>query len=405
MSEHFPEDLRRAIDSTVQNNRPQKTVVPRGWEPRLDVEEGVLCYTSNKPIENHDWAALIEHFGFKPELFTIDPSTLRASAWDGWTHDNDGNAVPAVLHAYKADIVPREQSHLELECVHKRLKRIKARPAQDRVADSSFVFVVADSQIGKRDSYTGESKDIDGVNRTLDRLAQLPALFDAAYGGEDEIVLAFPGDNIEQCGGHYSNQPFMTTLNIVEQRELCADAFDVLINHAASKGRNVIVAAVGGNHGENRNTKGKKITDEGDNDDVAIFRSLRRAYEKSEKYPNIDWRVPHRELDQTFETAGTYIALTHGHLFKNSRSAFEWWQGQMTGRLPAGDAHVLLSGHWHSLKYEEPTQNRTWIQAPALEAGSHYFRDGAGLWFPTGSVLGFSTSHGEVHALRHIKTP
>ncbi len=396
-----PEELRRAIESTAAANRPRPVPQPpEGWTPRLDVEEGVICYTSHEAREDHDWASLVQHFGFDPELFTIDPTTLRASAWEQRTSDG----VSTILHAYKAQIRVRENDHLELECTHKRAKRMKARTVDDREVDSSFVFVVSDPQVGKRDGYVEGDKAVNGVDLTLDRLAQLPALFDKGYSGEDQIVLAFPGDNIEQCGGHYSNQAFMTTLNIIEQRELVADAFDLLIHHAASKGRNVIVAAVGGNHGENRND-GKKATDEADNDDIAIFRSLMRAFDKSERYPNIDWRIPHRELDVTFETAGTNIALTHGHLFGNSQKAFEWWKGQMMGRLPAAAAHILLNGHWHNLVLENPSDGRTRIQAPALEAGSHYFRDATGLWFPTGAVLGFTTAGGEILQISQIRTP
>ena len=120
----------------------------------------------------------------------------------------------------------------------------------------------------------------------LDRLAELPLIFDDAWktvGKEAEaIALAFPGDNIEQCGSHYANQSFNTGLNVLEQRELVADAFDRLIDTAASKGVPVKVMAVGGNHGENRGGKKRPafakaftVTDYSDNDDIAIFHSLR----------------------------------------------------------------------------------------------------------------------------------
>ena len=148
MTKPTPSELRRAITSTAGKDRP-----PKGWEPRLDVEEGVICYTSEDAVENHDWETIVQYFGFDPDLFTIDPTTLRASAWEQYTREGVGR----VLHAYKAQILIRSVPLPEFSCVHQRIARVKQQRQTDITdPDSTFVFVTSDVQIGKVDSYTAD---------------------------------------------------------------------------------------------------------------------------------------------------------------------------------------------------------------------------------------------------------
>lgn len=334
-----------------------------------------------------------------PTLFTVDPGTLRASAWEQRTADG----TTTVLHAYKAAIRIRGNREAS-ECLHRYLARVKPK-AQPDPPTKTFIFGLSDSQTGKTDSYTNGAPSYDGVQVIMDRFAKLPIVFeerwrDAKRNGADGIAILGLGDLIEGCSGHYPNQSYMTGLNNLEQRELTTDAVDLLIRAAASTGAPVTVAAVGGNHGERRRGAGI-ITDFADNDDIAIFRTLERAYTMSEKFPNVNWALPHHELHQTLDLSGTFVGINHGHNLTNYRSkgAWAWWDGMARTRDPIGQAHVLLTAHYHHFRIEQPTEGRTWIQNPAIETGSHWWYHKGGGRFQNGTVLTWVTADGSIENL------
>lgn len=372
----------------------------------------MICYQSDEPVDgDHDWAGIIEWFGFSPDLFTVDPTTVRASAWEQRTKDGESN----ILRAYKAKVVPRRTKELALPYVSQRLKRIKkVRTTTIDDPYQTLVFSVADIQLGKTDSVNPHTGAIEhrGIDVTLDRLAYLPSMLeqkwkDVKRDGAEAIALTFLGDMVEQCSGHYDEQLYRSGLNRTEQMEHVADGFDLLIEAAASFGVPVAVIPVGGNHGQGNRRDNKNITDNADNDDIAIMRNLYRAFDKSGKYENVSWHIPHHELHQTIELSGTHLGLAHGHQFRNygSQGAWAWWKGQMLGRDAIGSADILISGHYHHLRVENPSDGRVWIQMPALEAGSEYFRNGTGEHFKKGSVGTFLTSGGFYRNLDILSTP
>jgi hypothetical protein len=50
-----------------------------------------------------------------------------------------------------------------------------------------------------------------------------------------------------------------------------------------------------------------------------------------------------------------------------------------------GDADVLLTAHYHHYKVSQ-VGPRLWVQIPAMDGGSPWWRDRAGLESPTGIV-------------------
>jgi hypothetical protein len=82
------------------------------------------------------------------------------------------------------------------------------------------------------------------------------------------------------------------------------------------------------------------------------------------------------------DLGGTIIGLAHGHQAKDMG---KWIAGQATGRTPVGSADVLLTGHFHHFRADQ-VGPRLWIQVPAMDGGSAWFRDKSGLESPTGIV-------------------
>jgi hypothetical protein len=63
--------------------------------------------------------------------------------------------------------------------------------------------------------------------------------------------------------------------------------------------------------------------------------------------------------------------MAHGHQFRSGNYR-QWWDRQAHSRQPVGDADILLAGHLHHLRIER--EARTFIQVPALESESTWFR-------------------------------
>jgi hypothetical protein len=77
------------------------------------------------------------------------------------------------------------------------------------------------------------------------------------------------------------------------------------------------------------------------------------------------------ELTLTLDVCGTVVGMAHGHQFRSGNYR-TWWDRQAHSRQPVGDADILLAGHLHHLRIER--EARTFIQVPALESESTWFR-------------------------------
>ena len=104
-------------------------------------------------------------------------------------------------------------------------------------------------------------------DRTLVRLKELRKV----GRGVSTVYLVGLGDLVEQCSGHYAMQSFQTDLDRREQMRLARRLILRFVDLLVGAGYKVVLGAVPGNHGENRNSAGKAYTTWTDNDDLAVF--------------------------------------------------------------------------------------------------------------------------------------
>jgi predicted phosphodiesterase len=203
----------------------------------------------------------------------------------------------------------------------------------------------------------------------------------------DKMVVVGLGDLVESCSGHYAMQAFQADLDRREQVTVLRRILVKALTHWATFAPQIIVAAVPGNHGENR-ANGKAYTSFGDNDDVAVMEQVGEIIRANPAYDHIAFVFPKNELTLTLDVHGTILGLAHGHQVKGS--AESWWGKQAFGMQPIGDADILLTGHYHHLAVKQSGQ-RTHFQAPALDGGSQWFTEQAGVVAPAG-LLTFTVS-------------
>lgn len=376
-----------------------------GMEPRVEIDgdEGLLvsAVTENADPERD---ALLVGSDLNPAEWQI-VGDLAFNKWQGMVpveaESSDCKCSPrqTVRHhemrwqyQYKARLRRYSaQRRAEVEALIEEIRTHVPVPFAEPRGEDAFAVILADTQAGKSD---GDGSDgmvrrflagIDGVERRVSDLRKIGRAFGPLY-------IFGLGDLIENCDGHYPQQSFRADLNRRDQVNLMRRLIMKAIQRWAPLFERVVIAAVAGNHGENRKD-GKSFTDFADNDDVAIFDQLEDAVSMNPgAYGHVSFRIPKHELTLTLDVAGEIVGLTHGHITGKARATLsskikeasaparrviDWWAAQAHGKQPIGDARILLTGHYHHLLVTE-SGTKTHIQAPALDGGSDWWRNLSG---------------------------
>lgn len=360
---------------------------PAGWEPGTVVESGDKAVAVSQLMDdpNPEHSELIRGWQLDPNIWEID-GPVNCRRWQ--TYDERW------LYYYKANLVRREKRYAEeIEQLTARVLKRSARvkPLLGAAGERALVVNWADWQVGKGDG--------DGVSGTRDRLANMIGQVEDharnLYRAGSPVTGLYVnglGDLGEGCGGHYAQQTFRTVLNVREQRKMIRWAIDSALDSWSRKFDWIAVRAVGGNHGEERQD-GKSYTDFADNRDVAVFEDVMFAYDKNQdRYGHVSFYLPHDDLTLTFEHEGTIIGLAHGHQAGFSggggdpaRRIANWWAGQMVGQQKIGDADILITGHYHH-PWMRTVGKRVHFGCPALDGGSDWWRNTAGIDSPPGTL-------------------
>jgi len=294
----------------------------------------------------------------------------------------------------RCQVAERDQE-FDLDSLVKRLhsrRPLRAVPEASGDGDA-FVLCLADWQLGKSDG--------DGVAGTTARVtaavheaeARVKALRKSGRH-LDCLVLAGLGDLIEGCAGHYPSQTFSVALDRRQQLRLARELITLAVVRLAPLFDTVVLVAVPGNHGENRQG-GKAITGVSDNDDVAVFEQVFEAMRMTEQYGHVTFVEPTGdEVHVTLagDEWGPGICFFHGHT-SGTKDMQKWWAGQTQGRQAPGKAGVLVTGHYHHFKVDEGS-GRIWMQAPSPEDCSQWWVNRTGQTSQPGTLSFVLTSTG-----------
>lgn len=326
-----------------------------------------------------DERTLIAGWQLDPDVWEIVPGTLTVNRWQ--QHD----ASDDWLYQYKAKLIVRGENPRadvdELVAAIARRKRGKRTPPG---GDHALVVNLADWQVGK-----GEGG---GTPAFLDRIgANFDALEDRIHRLRKQyevgsVYLVGMGDLLERCQGNYPSQAFASDLNEREQARVVRRLLLDLVDRMARLVPDLVVACVGGNHGENRQN-GKSFTTPGDNLDVGVFEAVYEACQTNvEAFGHVRFHIPDEALVVALEVAGVRCAWTHGHLASRGatpqQKQLTWWQGQAFGDAGPrwtglADADILTTAHYHHFSAVE-SHGRLWTQCPSMDGGSRWFTDATG---------------------------
>lgn len=373
-------NLDDALDNLLKTSEMDSVqkVMPRDrkadWLPGVtwSGEEGTV---TTQPMEGEnapDWSGVLRMWGLDPEHFEVVEPVL----FNVW-----GDTLGILNRQWKGKVIRKgKKVNADIDDLIREIKKHKPRQQKQLTGEASLVVVASDWQVGKRDG--------DGLKGLVSRWLQ--AIEDVEWRLKelkklgrpiDSITVLCLGDLVEGCDGHYDIQTFTVEEDRRNQVKIARRLLRDALIRWSKLVPSITVAAVGGNHGENRKN-GKTFTTLNDNDDVALVEQVAEIFAANpEAYGHVRFAIPSEELSLTVEVHGKIIGISHGHLARNSGSVEgklkNWIAGQALGRQSIGDCDILVTGHYHTFKLAD-WGGVKWLQAPALDGGSVWWRQSTG---------------------------
>jgi predicted phosphodiesterase len=219
------------------------------------------------------------------------------------------------------------------------------------------------------------------VTRYLDMTAEAAKRYNRIAKGSPAYLYHL-GDCIEGFVSQGGANTWRTTMTITEQVRLYRRLLLEQIKTFAAIAPKVVVVAIPGNHDE----AGRPLHTYSDSWAIDAASAVHDALTLADRFEHVTIHTPERdELTMTLDVCGTIVGAAHGHQWRAGQ-AVNWWAKQSHGRQPIGDADLLLSAHLHHLRVEETGSDKTWLQVPALESGSQWWKHKTGEWGQPGMV-------------------
>jgi len=363
---------------TTENNTTQPMESRKRsaeWTPGVswDGNEGVVTTEAMEGDTHPDWSGVLRIWGLDPDNFAVVEPVL----FNVW-----GNTEGSLNRQWKGRVVRKgAKERADIDHLIQEIRKHKPKERKPLIEGSaSLVVVAADWQVGKKDG--------DGLKGLVGRWLQAIDDVEARYKelkkmGRpiESITVLCLGDLVEGCDGHYDIQTFTVEVDRRDQVKIARRLLRDALIRWSKFAPEITVAAIGGNHGENRKN-GKAFTTLNDNDDVALVESVAEIFQANpEAYGHIKFAIPTDSLSLTVEVGTKIIGITHGHLARAGAGVEaklrRWIADQTLGRNKIGDCDILVTGHYHSLKMAD-WGGVKWLQAPALDGGSVWWSQSTG---------------------------
>lgn len=354
--------------------RRQVAAHPDGWTPGVEWDGKVGRITAPTDNRQPDWSSLLRMWDFDPDQYeVVEPVQVRT--WDAAI----GNGEVRRMWYHRASIRQKRTGGPDVDALIAEIRRhrVTRKRQAERGDGSSFVYIMSDPQIGKKGTTQTIERVLDSYSDAVKRFRELRKCGRTL----DSVHFLTLGDLIEGCRDHYAMQTFEVELDKRAQVRTARRLVIKGIEALAPLTDRMVMAGVGGNHGENR-SDGKAFTSFSDNADVEVIETAAEVLAAAPAYAHVRSIIPNDELSITLDIAGTITALAHGHQMRKGPTpqakAKAWWQGQAFGMRPAGDSTLLLTGHSHHLSIVQDGP-RTHIQAPTTDSGSQWWEETQGV--------------------------
>lgn len=351
----------------------KKTNTPPEYRARLDVgpEGGYFVSTPRLAGELPDAVELFKDFELDPNVWEV--VSVRKSRWQKF----DGEW----LEAARVNVKPVGRvagQDVDYDALVKEINSFK--PKASTVTGPLYaIYAIGDTQYGK-DAGGGTEETVrrvlDGLNAAVERHKELIKM-GRPIG---TVVLPQLGDCIEGSTSQNGKILGRSDLGVTQQVRIGRRILMAWIKAFAPLCEELIIPVVPGNHDE---THRIMMTDPIDSWQIEVASAVQDACAENPALSHVKFMYPKPD-NQTLalDLGGTILGLAHGHQAKDMG---KWLHGQATGRTAVGSSDVLITGHFHHFRADQ-IGPRLWIQVPAMDGGSAWFRDKSGLESPTGIV-------------------
>lgn len=352
----------------------KRTVAPKeSWRPQLELDSdgGFFVSSPRKPDEPANSAELLAEFDLNPDEWIV--TNVRRSKWQ--TYHGDW------LESFRVTLLPASKrgTLLDVDSIEKELKAWRpAKGVKAFTGDLTAIYNVGDTQWGKDagDGTLGTVKRVrEGIEASVARHKELKSR------GVGRIALPQLGDCIEGVVSQNGKIAGRLDLSLTQQIRVGRRMLLEWVKAFAPLTEDLLIPVVPGNHDESHR---QLITDPMDSWQVEIVQQVLDIAKENPALQHVEGRFAERDNSTlTVDMSGTMIGFAHGHQGRGNIE--KWWEGQALGRTPIGLADVLITGHFHHFKANQVGPN-LWIQIPAMDGGSPWFRDNRGLESPPGIV-------------------
>jgi predicted phosphodiesterase len=361
-------DLNGAEDEIKRTNTPPE------YRARMDIgpDGGYFVSTPRTAGELPDAEEMFKDFNLDPEVWTV--ISIRKSRWQTFNGD--------WLEAARVNVKPAEQSYgvdLDYDALVAEVSKWKPGKVDAHAGPLYAIYAIGDTQYGK-DAGGGTEATVKRVLTSIDEAVVRHKELLKTGRNIGTVVLPQLGDCIEGSTSQHGKVLGRSDLGVTQQVRIGRRVLMAWVKAFAPLCDELIIPVVPGNHDEPHRIM---MTDPTDSWQIEVVSAVQDACAENPALSHVKFYYP-RPDHQTLaiDLGGTILGLAHGHQAKDMG---KWLHGQATGRTPVGSADVLMTGHFHHFRADQ-IGPRLWIQVPAMDGGSAWFRDKSGLESPTGIV-------------------
>lgn len=342
------------------------------YTPRTEFDGGQgFIQTGPMTAQPDDYVAILKEFGYDPDRVRI-VGHPKVSRWQQRARIRGTNDYETTwLCAYRFTIADRTGTTNTAD-IDRIVKQARKKP-KTGAGPHWMVFQAGDIQIGKR-SRDGSTDQI--LQRYFESVEAAVAEFKALKRhGVEGIQISMPGDLCEGNQSQAARNLWLTAETITEQGRILRRIMMHTVEAFAPLVDQITLDVVNGNHDMAQRSQN---TFPGDGWATEAATAVNDALKLNPAvYGHVVVRVPEQwSGSMTVPVGDTVVTIIHGHQWRPGQG-MRWWSEQALHHQPAGAAHILQSGHYHSWQVET-TENRTWIQSSTYDCGSDWYRDARG---------------------------
>ena len=346
--------------------------IPEDFRPRstIGTDGGFIVSSPRREGNTPGAEELLRGANLNPEEWTV--VNARRSRWQTFNGD--------WLESTRVTLVPSSPVITPDYDMEKLLESIsKWKPSSKIVASTgelTAVYSTGDTQYGKDDTPAIIARVLNSFDESVDHHKRLIKEY-----GIGQIALPQLGDCIEGMTSQKGKVMGRHDIGVSAQVRVGRRMLLAQIKAMAPYAEKIIVPVVPGNHDEVQRFLVSRPEDSWQIDIVSQVEDICAESEFLKdkvvfRYPALD------DSTLAVNLSGVLYGMAHGH---QKTDMVSWWNGQVMGRCAVSDAQILNVGHLHHYDVKS-VGRRLYIQNPAMDQGSSWYRDKSGLESDPGIV-------------------